>query len=248
MTIHGEAARSQLFDVHSATTRFADEVALDASRVITELDSNTAHLCEESVRHLVMDHGYDLTSLGTNDYVGYVGGASLDVTVPASTQVAHVWQEIGWDNVVARRYGPFALVPDEGERPVSARPRSVRVVVEADVPAVSGAAGFACALTRSSSPVEIIDGRYIAAGESAGIGSGVTTFRFDLDPEPSSLVSDTSWPVSRQIPSAPTGGAGSTGATSTGVRVFYLWVGWSVWDLGSATITVLSTSAYETRE
>ena len=248
MTIRGERAITRVFDAPSTASRFTDESALDSSRVITELDNNSAHLCEESVRHLVTDAGFALTSLGTNDYVGYVGGASLDVTIPSADQVDHVWQEIGWDNVVARRYGPFCLTPDVGERPVSARPRSVRVVVEVDVPSVSGNAGFACALTRSSSPTEIIDGRYIAAGEDVGITAGVTTFRFDLDPEANSVVSDTSWPLARQIPSAPTGGAGSTGATSTGVRQFYLWVGFSVWDIGSATIEVLSVSAYETRE
>jgi hypothetical protein len=174
VTIRGERAITRVFDAPSAASRFTDESALDSSRVITELDNNSAHLCEESVRHLVTDAGFALTSLGTNDYVGYVGGASLDVTIPSADQVDHVWQEIGWDNVVARRYGPFCLTPDVGERPVSARPRSVRVVVEVDVPSVSGNAGFACALTRSSSPIEIIDGRYIAAGETSASRQATT--------------------------------------------------------------------------
>lgn len=245
MTIRGERAITRLYRA-PASGRFADESPLDSGTVIRELDSNLAHLCEESVRHLAWDFGETgFADFTDNDFTGLASVSSADVVIPSAAEATHAWQQIAWDNRSARRFGPFVLVPDVGDRPVAARPRSVRVVVELKIPAGLTNCHFAAVLTRGSHPDEIYSGRYIAAYEQLTVASGSQTIRCDLDPDARSVV-DGSYAVSRTLPSAP---AGSQSTAHTPVRTFYLWVGMVVTSvLGASTVEVLSVSAYETRE
>ena len=242
MTIRGERATTRLLRV-GGSSRLAHKRPLDASRVIVEVDNNLAHLTEESVHHLVWDVGFDLPSTSLGNSSGWRDRNSSDVSLPSQDDVAHVWQQIAWDRRSARRYGPFVMVPDAGDRAVDARPRSVRVVATFDLPAGFTDAGACAVLTRGSHPNEIFEDRYIAAAESPGLSSGVQTIEWDLVP-------DTAWTVdsamrpNRTLPSAPTGSAATT---STAYREYYLWVGWSVISVGELTTAVRSVSAFERR-
>ena len=245
MTIRGERGITRLYRVPTSG-RFADESALDAGVVICEIDNNLAHLCEESVRHLAWDVGAEgFTAFTDNDFADLVAVASADVLIPDATEAANAWQQLAWDNRSARRFGPFVLVPDVGDRPVSARPRSVRVVVEAEIPVGLTNCHFVAALTRGSHPDEIMSGRAIAAYQQLTVASGTQTLRVDLDADARSVV-DGSYAISRVIPSAP---SGATSTANTPVRTFYVWCGFVVSSvLGTEAVEILSISAYETRE
>lgn len=242
MTIRGERATTRLLRV-GGSSRLAHKRPIDASRVIVELDNNLAHLTEESVHHLVWDVGFKLPSTSLGNSSGWRDRNSSDVSLPSQDDVTHVWQQIAWDRRTARRYGPFVLVPDAGDRPVDARPRSVRVVAKCDIPSGFTVAGACAVMTRGSHPNEIFEGRYIAAAESPGLSAGAQTLEWDLVP-------DTAWTVdgamrpNRTLPSAPTS---MTSTTSTAYREYYLWVGWSVVSIGELSTEVFSVSAFERR-
>lgn len=212
-------------------------MSLDAGRVQTDINNNLGHLCEESVRHLVAHPGMTLTQLQANGLTGYVDDVTRDLSIPSATDVAHVWQEIGFSKKSACRFGPFFIAPDNGDRPIAAAPRKVRVVVQLDVPA-SVRAGLCAVMTRTSGVEELRSGRFLDAKEKTGLVAGVTTERFDLSP---SAVVDATYPHNLTVPCAP------TGATMAQLRTFYLWVGFSIWAIVPTTFDVLSISGFELR-
>lgn len=133
----------------------------------------------------------------------------------------HVWDQINFSSRTGRRYGPFVLIPDEGERAVSAMPRKVRMVAQLSVSAGAAQAGVCAVMTRGSGVDDIHAGRWLAAAELTGLSSGVQTVAFTLAP---TAIVDGSYRHDRMIPSAPS----ADGATLTPVRTFYLWLGCSV--------------------
>lgn len=236
MTVRGERAIDRCFRVPSASVRFTDESALDSSRVITELDNNLAHQCEESVRPLFVQSGYNLTTLGINDYVGYIADITRDVPQPSPANVQHVWQEIGFSRRTARRWGPFSIVPDAGDMALEAKPRPVRLIARLIVPAGLSVCGACAIMTRSDDANEIMTGRYLAAAETTGITAGTVELVYDLAPE---AFVDDSYPATNTAPSG--------GTQSTALRSFYLWFGVSAWDIGTQTVNVLEVSGFEVR-
>lgn len=242
MTIRGERAISRLYRT-GGSGRLAHKRPLDAARVITELDNNTAHLCEESLRHLVWDAGFDLPAISLGNSEGFRNRNARDVAIPSQDEVAHVWQQIAFDRRTARRYGPFVMVPDVGERAVDARPRSVRVVVECDIPSGFFDANACAVMTRGSHPNEIFEERFLAADESTALSSGAQMFEWDLVPDTDWIVDATMRP-SRSLPSA---AAGASVTANTAFREYYLWVGFAVYSIGELTIDVRSVSAFERR-
>jgi hypothetical protein len=222
--------------------RFDDEDALDAGTVILEIDQALAHHCFQSPRHLAWDLGEDeFLAVSDNSLVGYESVITMDVTPPVAGAVSSSWQKIPWDLRVARRFGPFALVPDVGDRPVNGRPRSVRVVYEVVVPSGLTNCKAVAVMTRGSGADEIFSDRYIAAFESATVASGTQTVRFDLDP-PTTFTVDGSYPTSRAILTS------ATGSTQVRLRTFWLWVGFFASDNTATAVESLSISVYETRE
>lgn len=243
MTIRPEKGATRLFRV-PASGHWNAEDAIDAGIVMRELDSNLGHLCEEGVRHAAWDPGTNLTSFTDNAFVSYASAQAEDVPVPASGQVASGWQMIAWDSRSARRFGPFAMVPDVGNRPVDAGPRTIRVVAELDVPVGLSNSRAVVVLTRSQSPSEIMSGLYLAAAESYPLSTGAQTYRWDLEPGTRGYVEGR--PPDRMLPSAPTT---TNAAASTPVRTFWVWVGFVLTEpAGALALEVLSLSAYESRE
>lgn len=240
MTIRGERAITRLFRV-PATGHWETADALDAGIAMRELDNNSSHLCEESVRHLAMDAPGDLYTFTDTDWVSGEAIQSHDVNVPSLGDIQHAWEGLAWDNRSAYRYGPFVLVPDVGNRPVAARPRAVRVVVHLSIAAGLTVAGASAVMTRGSGADEILSGRSLVAVESAGLGAGVQTLRFDLAPDDRMLV-DNAYRADRVLTSA------SIGTTSSTLRQYWLWVGFVLTDSGIVPAAeILSVSAYEVR-
>lgn len=241
MTIGPERMLTRGYRVPSSG-RFDDEDALDAGTVLLEIDQALAHHCYESSRHLAWDLGEDeFAVISDNDLVTYRNVSTTDVLPPADAYVANPWQKISWDLRYARRYGPFALAPDVGDRPVNARPRSVRVVYEVVVPAGLTNCVAVAAMTRGSSADEILSERYIAAVASSTVTSGTKTVRFDLDPN-ATMVVDGSYQSTRVLPCTP------TGQTRVRLRMFWVWVGFFASSGDATAVESLSISVYETRE
>jgi hypothetical protein len=225
-----------------ASGRFDDEDALDAGTVLIEIDQALAHACFESPRHLAWDLGEDeYQAFADNALVAGENLITMDVTPPVTSAVAHAWQRIPWDLRVARRYGPFAVVPDVGDKPVNGRPRSLRVVCEVVVPSGLTNCKAVAVMTRGSGADEIFSDRYIAAYESGTISSGTQTVRFDLDP-PTTFTVDGSYPSTRPLLCS------ASGSTQTRLRFFWVWVGFFASDNVATAIESLSISVYETRE
>lgn len=225
-----------------ASGRFDDESALDAGTVILEIDQALAHACFQSPRHLAWDLGEDVfTGFSDNSLVNYLNVVTTDVPAPVTSEVTHAWQKIPWDLRVARRFGPFAVVPDVGDRPVNGRPRSIRVVLELTVPSGLTNCQAVAVMTRGAGPDEIFSNRYIAAYESPTVAAGNQTVRFDLDP-PTSFVVDGSYLVNRSFPCS------ATGATQSRLRLFWVWVGMLISDSDAVNVQCNSVSVYETRE
>lgn len=238
MTIRSERIVDRLLSVPASSGRLTAYNALDAGRAFVDLTSNPAHLCQESVRPLFFDAGTTATQLQANDLSGYTGDVARDYTHPTASDVTHVWEEIAFTRKSARRFGPFSISPDEGDRPTNAVPRKVRVVVYADIPA-SVRAGLCAVITQTSSPEDIRTGRYIDAAEATGLaGAGLVAERFDLEP---TRIVDGAYPRNRSLQCAP------TGATESQSRTFYVWVGWSVWAFVPTTFDVLTISGFERR-
>lgn len=238
MTIRSERITTKLIKVPPSSDRLISYRALDSGRAFVDLTSNPAHLCQESVRPLFFDAGTTATQLQANDLSGYTGDVARDYSHPTASDVTHVWEEIAFTRNSGRRFGPFSISPDEGDRPSAATPRKVRVVIYADIPA-SVRAGLCAVMTQTSSPEDIRTGRYLDAAEVTGLaGAGLTVARLDL--EPARLV-DGAYPRNRTLPCAP------DGATEAAVRTFYVWVGWSVWAFVPTTFDVLSISGFEYR-
>lgn len=219
-----------------------DEDALDAGTVLLEIDQALAHHCYESSRHLAWDLGEDeYFAWSDQSLTAYENCQTMDVTPPMATYAIDAWQKIPWDLRCARRYGPFALLPDVGDRPVNARPRSIRVVWEVVVPSGLTNSKAVAVMTRGSGADEIFSNRYIAAVQSSTVSAGTQTVRLDLDP-PATFTVDGSYTSARTIPSA------ASGATTTRVRLFWVWVGFFASDADTTAVESLSVSVYETRE
>jgi hypothetical protein len=245
MTIRGERALTRLYRVGSSGEMETAD-ALDAGTVIRELDNNLAHLVEESVRHLVVDNGgYDLTPVKNSDYASRTHLNASDVNVPSWADATNSWQQISWDNRNSRRYGPFDVIPDVGDRSINARPRSVRVSVELAVAAGLTQADAFAMMTRGSHPDEIFRGQYMAAGATVAMAAGYQRITWDLDPD-SHVYADN---IRRDLvlPSAPS--TAGVAVASTPLRVFWLWVGFLVRNAAGAgtAVEILSVSAYEVR-
>lgn len=236
-TIRSERVADRLVIVPASSTRLNSYRALDAGRAMTDLTSNTAHLCEESVRPLFSAVGPTITQLQANDLAGFTADVARDYPPPSATDVTHAWEEIAWTRNSCRRFGPFSISPDNGDRPTNGTPRKVRVVLQLDVP-VSTRSKACAVMTATSSAEDIRTGRYLDAAEVTYGGTGVTTSRFDLDPQ---RLIDGAYPYNRTVPCSP------SGATDTQLRTFYLWVGWSIWAYVPTTFDVLSISAFEMR-
>lgn len=222
--------------------RMDDEDVLDAGTVLLEIDQALAHHCYESSRHLAWELGEDeYYAWPDNELVAFENVQTMDVTPPMAAYAVDPWQKIPWDLRVARRFGPFPLLPDVGDRPVNARPRSIRVVWEVVVPSGLTNSRAVAVMTRGSGADEIFSGRYIAAATSGTVGAGTQTVRVDLDP-PTTMTVDGSYTSARSLPSAP------TGATTTRLRQFWVWVGFFASDSDSTAVESLSVSVYETRE
>lgn len=238
MTVRGEKGIDRLWRTPPASGQLHKAAPIDSGRVMM-MASNMAHLCEQNLRHLVTDLAFNLDELASKDLTGYSEDVTRDATMSVAS-AAHVWDQINFSRRTGRRYGPFVLVPDEGDRAVSAVPRKVRVVVQSNVGAGAVQAGVCAVMTRGSSPDDIHTGRYLDAREDSMLASGVVSTTFDLEP---SAVVDGSYRYDRSLPSAQS----ADGATQTQVRVFYLWMGFSVWRIIPGTLEVLSVSAYEIR-
>lgn len=242
MTIRGERVITRLFRTHGAG-RLAHKRPIDAGTIIAEVDSNLAHLCEEGPRHLVTDAGFTLPTFTPSNSASFRNRNAEDVSLPSQDDVTHVWQQITFDRRSGRRYGPFPMVADVGDRPVYARPRGVRMVVEIIVPSGLAACNVCAAMTRDSSPTEIHEGRYIVAAEQTGLTAGTQTIRWDLVPDARWIVDATMRPW-RSLPCAPTS---SLGAAMNAFREFYLWFGASAISVAEANVEVRSVSAFEIR-
>lgn len=245
MTIRGERAIARCIRVPPAAQRFTAGSALDSSRVMTELASNTAHLCEESVRHLVSDPGFSVTVLSA---VGLV--LTPDTSEDggrANPLAARTWDRIRFTEGTGRRYGPFSLVADEGA-PTSPRARAVTVRCDVLVPPQAipspwlpaWPAPMACALlTAGPSIADVVDGRRLAWHEWSLV-AGRNELEATLS---SSVVISPLYPEQHRMP--------SSGTQFSAVRCFYLWIGFSLFaplgELGGDPHEVLSVDAWETR-
>lgn len=238
MTIKGEKAIDRLWRTTHASAQLHAYAPIDSGRVMM-MSSNISHLCEQSTRHLATDVAQTLDELASKDLTGYSEDVTQDATMPVAS-AEHVWDQINFSRRTGRRYGPFVLIPDEGDRAVSATARKVRVVVQSNLGAGAVQAGVCAVMTRGSSVDEIHSGRYLAAEEDTALSSGVQTTRLTLTP---TAVVDGSYRHDRVLPSAPS----ADGATMTPLRMFYIWVGFSVWRVFPGTLEALSISVFETR-
>lgn len=242
MTIRGERVMTRLFRT-SGAGRLAHKRPIDAGTIITEVDSNLAHLCEEGPRHLVTDAGFTLPTFTPGNSEGFRNRNAEDVSLPPQDGVTHVWQQITFDRRSGRRYGPFPMVADVGDRPVNGRPRGVRMVVDVIVPSGLSGCSICAAMTRDSSPTEIHEGRALVTLEQTGLSAGTATFRFDLVPDARWIVDATVRPW-RTLPCAPTT---SRGTALNTIREFYLWFGVSAISVAEATVEIRGVSAFEIR-
>lgn len=234
--IRSERAYTRCLRVPAASSRLTDLAPFDAGRAMIDLTSNTAHLSTESVRHLFDEPSYELDTLSPNNLGDLDTDITNDTTLPSVAGVSHAWQEIGWSQWTARRWGPFVVSADEGDRPVSALPRKVRMQAHVTLPAGLASSKIVAVMTRGSGADEIYSGHPLAVHESTGATSGLQTF----DLEPSAIV-DATYPADRAVVCS------GSGATTHVVRSFYLWLGFSIWRIVSDTIEVHSVSAYEYR-
>lgn len=237
--IRGERAYDRCIRVPAATGRLHNLASFDAGRAMIDCSSNLAHLCTESVRHLVDDPGFDLDTLSANNLGDLDADIANDATLPSVPGVLHSWQQIGWSQWTARRWGPFTVSADEGDRAVSATPRKVRVIVEVVFP-TSDQAQVCAAITRGSSVDEIYAGHPLAVDEiTSGLtGGGLKRLVFDLEP---TAIVDATYPADRSVLCS------GTGATTHVVRTFYVWLGFAIWRAFADTIEVVSVNAYELR-
>jgi hypothetical protein len=236
--IRSERAFDRCIRVPIASARLTDLAPFDAGRAMIDLTSNTAHLSTESVRHLFDEPPYELDTLSANNLGDLDTDITNDTTLPSVAGVSHAWQEIGWSQWTARRWGPFVISADEGDRPVSALPRKVRVQAHVTLPAGLASSKIVAVMTRSSGADEIYSGHPLAVHEITGVASGLSLQTFDLDP---SAIVDATYPADRAVVCS------GSGATTHVVRSFYLWLGFSIWRIVSDTIEVHSVSAYEYR-
>lgn len=239
MSIASERAYTRCIRVPIASARLTDLAPFDSGRAMIDCTNNLGHLCIESVRHLVDDAGFSLDTLSADNLADLDTDITSDTTLPSVSGVAHAWQEIGWSQWTARRWGPFFVSPDEGDRPVSALPRKVRMVIECTLP-TSFRAGIVAVMTRGSNADEIYSGRPLAVQEiTSGLtGGGWGRQSFDLEP---AVYADAFYPADRAVVCA------GSGTTSHVVRGFYLWLGFSIWSLVADTIEVHSVNAFEYR-
>lgn len=234
--IRSERAYTRCLRVPIASARLTDLAPFDAGRAMVDLTSNTAHLSTESVRHLFDEPPYELDTLSADNLVDLDTDITHDTTLPSVAGVSHAWQEIGWSQWTARRWGPFVVSADEGDRPVSALPRKVRMQAHVTLPAGLASSKIVAVMTRGSGADEIYSGHPLAVDEITGATSGLQTF----DLEPAAIV-DATYPADRAVVCS------GSGATTHVVRSFYLWLGFSIWCIVSDTIEVHSVSAYEYR-
>ncbi len=240
--IRSERAYTRCVRVPIASARLTDLAPFDSGRAMIDCTNNLGHLCIESVRHLVDDAGFSLDTLSADNLADLDTDVTNDTTLPSVAGVSHAWQEIGWSQWTARRWGPFVVSADEGDRPVSALPRKVRVVVELSLP-TSSQAKVVAVMTRGSGADEIYSGHPLALDEIAsGLTGGGSPMPSPLvfDLEPAAIV-DATYPADRAVVCS------GSGATTHVVRSFYLWLGFSIWRIVSDTIEVHSVSAYEYR-
>lgn len=245
MTIRGERAITRLFKT-AASGLWETADAIDSGIAMRELDSNAAHLCEESVRHLATEsYPYSILAVSTVDWATGRAIQSQDVIPPSANDIQFTWQGLAWDNRSALRYGPFPMIPDVGDKPVEARPRSVRVVAEVTIAAGLDRADACAVMTRGSSPADIFSGKYLAVQALNGLASGAQTLRFDLVPD-SNLAVDAA--IRPDLVLSCASNAGGSGTATNTLRQFYVWLGFVLTD--SAPINacdVRSVSIYERR-
>lgn len=237
--IRPEKMIDRIVKMPPASTIAAANKPLDAGRAMS-ITNNIAHLCEQDASQIVLAMGRAYSLLSGNGYATYSGDVARDGSPPSASGVTKIGQQIGWTDRTALRFGPFSLIADEGDSTVRSTVRKVRVYVRFGATGVIDHAGMCAALTRGSSPAEIVEGRALAYAETA-VGSSDTEARFDLEP---SAVIDATTPADRSIPSAPES-YGS--AVQTPVRTYYVWVGWSLWDNSPGTFALHSVAAFEYR-
>lgn len=236
--IRSERAYDRCIRVSAASSRLTDLAPFDAGRAMIDLTSNTAHLSTESVRHLFTERPFELDTLSANNLGDLDTDITNDTTLPSVAGASHAWQEIGWSQWTSRRWGPFMVSADEGDRPVSALPRKVRMQLRLTMPTGLASAKIVAVMTRGSNADEIYSGHPLAVHEITGVSSGLSEQIFSLDP---SAIVDATYPADRAVVCS------GSGATTHAVRGFYLWLGFSVWRIVSDTIEVHSVSAYEWR-
>lgn len=250
-TIRPERLATELVLTPGLSDRYNALDTLDAARVLTELVHNPAHLCEESVRHLVWDAGSLYDALSGDDYGDYGSAATNDSVQPTPSQLVQPWQRVAGDRRMVRRYGPFATSADNiaDSAPIISQngsARRVRVVIEIGIdPTALVFASVFAVLTKTGDAADVRANRILAGTSITGspaLSAGVNTVRFDL--EPSSAIDATRFP-DRTFPSAPTSGARRVVSP---LHTFFLHVGAAAWAVSATDYEILSVSAFEIRE
>jgi len=245
VTIRGERGITRLY--RTPPTGFWETAdAIDSGIVMRELDSNSAHFCQESVRHLATDsHRTALFAFSTVDWNNGRALQAQDVIAPSVDDIQFTRQGLAWDKRSALRYGPFTIVPDEGNKPVEAQPRAVRLVAQVRIAAGLDRADACAVMTRGSSPREIFAGEALAVNEQNGLASGLQTLRFDLVPDPN-LAVDAAIRPSLVLPSA--NNSGGVGAVRSSLRQYFIWLGFVLTDSAPVSACVVrGVSVYERR-
>lgn len=236
--IRPEKMVDRLIVMPSAATIAAANKPVDSGRAAS-ITNNLGHLIEQDAGQLFWDVGETYSTLSSNDLATFSGDIPRDGTPPSAAGVTRTANKIGWSAKTARRYGPFAIIADEGDSAVNAKPRKVRIVARFDAVGSIYLSEMCAAITAGSSPEEILTGRELAYAQGS-VTAIETEKRFDLEPD---VTVDVTYPTQRGIPSAPTG----TGAAVTQVRTFYVWLGWAMYKTGTGSFTLQSVSAFEYR-
>lgn len=224
----------------------SDSGFMDAGTVHI-LDSNLAHLAEESVRPIGWTLGpgelerYQNGTWTTTCAIGNRTYADTNfedaITVAPATNTA--FTQIAWDHRVSHCFGPYAAIQDRALDAGGFGPRTVRVDVRCDAPASADLYLFAALTTSPDPPDQDSLAMVTGAGTTLALAeiteSGLQTVSMTLsaaDPVPEGA----SWSCRS---------TGAYGKTLVTLAQLWVWVGW--YRHGAGAAAVISVSAYEVR-